>query len=119
MPADVTMTVTVVRDGSQWCARIGGDLQEGVGGFGDTPREALAHLSDMMERTHRWPAKEKKASWRATFAALLRFWGGMAFALSAVQFSIEHDPFGALWLATLGVGAFVLAFDFAHRSDEG
>lgn len=27
-------------DGNQWCALYGDDLQSGVAGFGDTPREA-------------------------------------------------------------------------------
>lgn len=28
-------------DGNQWCALYGKDLQDGVAGFGDSPREAM------------------------------------------------------------------------------
>ena len=29
------------RDGDQWCALYGGDIQEGVAGFGDSPSAAM------------------------------------------------------------------------------
>lgn len=29
------------RDGNQWCALLGDDLQSGVAGFGDSPAEAM------------------------------------------------------------------------------
>ena len=29
------------KDGDQWCALLGENLQEGVAGFGDTPQEAF------------------------------------------------------------------------------
>ena len=29
------------RDGDQWCALLGDDLQSGVAGFGDSPAEAM------------------------------------------------------------------------------
>jgi len=29
------------RDGNQWCALFGDDLQSGVAGFGDSPAEAM------------------------------------------------------------------------------
>jgi len=29
------------KDGNQWCALYGKDLQEGIAGFGDTPRLAI------------------------------------------------------------------------------
>jgi len=29
------------RDGDMWCAMFGGNLQEGVAGFGDTPSRAM------------------------------------------------------------------------------
>lgn len=29
------------RDGNQWCALLGEDLQSGVAGFGDSPAEAM------------------------------------------------------------------------------
>lgn len=36
------------RDGAQWCALFGKDLQEGIAGFGDTPDEARADFSAKM-----------------------------------------------------------------------
>ena len=32
---------TLSIDGNQWCALYGDDLQSGVGGFGDSPAEAM------------------------------------------------------------------------------
>lgn len=29
------------KDGDQWCALLGSDMQQGVVGFGDTPAEAM------------------------------------------------------------------------------
>ena len=31
----------LTRDGNQWCALFGDDLQSGVAGFGDSPAEAM------------------------------------------------------------------------------
>jgi hypothetical protein len=31
----------LLRDGNQWCALLGDDLQSGLAGFGDTPNEAM------------------------------------------------------------------------------
>lgn len=36
--------VTLSRDGNQWCALMGDNLQVGVAGFGDTLKEALEEL---------------------------------------------------------------------------
>jgi hypothetical protein len=36
--------IRLFRDGDQWCALRGGDLQEGVSGFGLTPEAALMEL---------------------------------------------------------------------------
>ncbi len=32
---------TLMQDGDQWCALLGGNLQEGIAGFGDTPSAAM------------------------------------------------------------------------------
>lgn len=37
-------TIAIQLDGNAWCALIGDNLQEGVAGFGGTPREALQNL---------------------------------------------------------------------------
>jgi hypothetical protein len=42
-------TITVSLDGNQWCALLGGNLQEGIAGFGDTPAEALRVLAEAVE----------------------------------------------------------------------
>jgi len=34
----------LVKDGNQWCWLIGDDLQSGVAGYGDSPRDALDDL---------------------------------------------------------------------------
>lgn len=41
-----TFTVTVSRDGDQWCALKGENLQEGLAGFGATPFLALVRLTE-------------------------------------------------------------------------
>lgn len=41
----------LVKDGNQWCALYGANLQEGVAGFGDTPDAA------MREFDKAWSAK--------------------------------------------------------------
>jgi hypothetical protein len=33
---------TLSRDGNKWCALYGGNLHDGVAGFGDSPAEAYA-----------------------------------------------------------------------------
>ena len=38
--------VTPIKDGNQWCALIGKDLQEGIAGFGDSPFFAISDLYD-------------------------------------------------------------------------
>lgn len=40
--------ITIEQDGNQWCALLGPDLQEGVAGFGDTPKEALLQLCESL-----------------------------------------------------------------------
>lgn len=35
------LNATLQRDGNQWCALFGEDLQVGVAGFGDSPHEAI------------------------------------------------------------------------------
>lgn len=38
--------IKLMLDGDQWSALIGENLQEGICGFGDTPRDALLVLAD-------------------------------------------------------------------------
>lgn len=42
--------VSIAKDGNQWCALLGPDLQKGVGGFGNTPSEALIDLGNALEK---------------------------------------------------------------------
>ncbi len=37
----VVFRPTLTRDGDKWCALFGDDLQDGVAGFGDTPKAAM------------------------------------------------------------------------------
>ena len=41
--------INIFLDGTQGCALLGGDLQEGLAGFGDTPASALRALADEIE----------------------------------------------------------------------
>ena len=41
--------ILVTLDGSQWCAMLGDNLQEGLSGFGDTPAKALRELANQIE----------------------------------------------------------------------
>ena len=36
--------VKISKDGDEWCALVGENLQEGIAGFGKTPAGALFHL---------------------------------------------------------------------------
>lgn len=40
------LTIDISLDGSQWCALVGANLQEGVAGFGNSPKEAIRALVD-------------------------------------------------------------------------
>jgi hypothetical protein len=42
--ATLKRDVPIYPDGNQWCVLIGENLQEGMSGFGDTPKEALINL---------------------------------------------------------------------------
>jgi hypothetical protein len=42
-------TVRIFEDGDKWCALLGPDLQEGIGGFGATPTAALRDLARRMD----------------------------------------------------------------------
>jgi hypothetical protein len=42
-------TINLTLDGDKWCALIGENLQQGVGGFGDDPIEALSDLYAKLE----------------------------------------------------------------------
>lgn len=46
--------IAVFKDGDQWCALAGEDIQSGYAGFGDLPRTALANLLN----GHRMPPLE-------------------------------------------------------------
>ena len=35
----------IYRDGDQWCALYGDNLQDGVSGFGDSPAQAMQHFN--------------------------------------------------------------------------
>ena len=41
--------ITMTRDGDQWCALVGDDLQTGVAGFGDTQGDALRALAQAID----------------------------------------------------------------------
>ena len=45
------MVAVITKDGDQWCALIGDDIQSGIAGFGDTPSKALADLGENMRST--------------------------------------------------------------------
>ena len=36
--------IRIFKDGDQWCALIGEDLENGIGGFGITPVKAIEDL---------------------------------------------------------------------------
>lgn len=38
--------VRLFRDGNQWCALYGENLQEGIVGFGDSPHQAVCAFND-------------------------------------------------------------------------
>lgn len=42
--------IRIFRDGNQWCAGIGINLQEGVFGFGDSPHDAY---NDFIEQWYK------------------------------------------------------------------
>ena len=59
--------MTVVRmfqDGNQVCALIGSDLVEGLGGFGDTPADALRDLAANLENPdYKFSVTDLKSPW--------------------------------------------------------
>lgn len=40
----------ISKDGDQWCALYGANLQEGIAGFGNTPFMAAANLRDQFHK---------------------------------------------------------------------
>lgn len=44
------INIKLFKDGNCWCALIGEDLQSGIGGFGNTPVNALRDLCDEIEK---------------------------------------------------------------------
>lgn len=46
------INVRISLDGSQWCALVGENLQEGIAGFGDTPLDAFIALANSQEMRH-------------------------------------------------------------------
>lgn len=46
--SNIEYQVFIAKDGDQWCALVGPNLQEGVAGFGKTIHEALYNLADQL-----------------------------------------------------------------------
>lgn len=57
----VVLGLKPVRDGDQWCFLWGGDLNDGVSAFGDTPLEAMDEFNKAMtEKIHKFEQYEGK-----------------------------------------------------------
>ena len=56
---DYENPIRLFPDGDQWCALYGPDLQEGRGGFGDTPEDAIADL----QKSITLPNLSKLSNW--------------------------------------------------------
>lgn len=52
-------TIEVFKDGADWCALIGENIQEGIAGFGYTPRAALTNLVHNL-RDEEWRPQETR-----------------------------------------------------------
>ena len=52
----IDWTIQIGRDGDQWCALVGEDLQSGTAGFGSTIAEAVTQLTQEMEQSGAWAA---------------------------------------------------------------
>ena len=53
-------------DGNQWCALFGGDLHQGVSGFGATPSEAVNAWEAQFQTAHaRPPVATRDGDWAA------------------------------------------------------
>lgn len=52
--------VLIGKDGTAWCALLGINLVEGVGGFGDTISEALRDLASKIEKETRREFHERR-----------------------------------------------------------
>lgn len=52
----------LTKDGNQWCALIGENLQDGVGYFSDDPQDAIAGCVDVFLNSHpsRQPRSERE-----------------------------------------------------------
>lgn len=44
------LAIVPFKDGDQWCALYGEDLQAGIAGFGNTPFLAMADLRDQLNK---------------------------------------------------------------------
>lgn len=44
------LAIVPVKDGNQWCALYGEDLQAGIAGFGNTPFLAMVDLRDRLNK---------------------------------------------------------------------
>ena len=42
--------IRIFKDGDQWCALIGEDLENGIGGFGITPMDAFKDLCIILKK---------------------------------------------------------------------
>jgi hypothetical protein len=48
--ATFNYTIRLDKDGDQWCALLGVNLQEGMAGFGDTKAEAIIELGKALQK---------------------------------------------------------------------
>jgi len=46
-----SLGIVPYKDGNQWCALYGEDLQSGIAGFGNTPFLAMADLRDQLNKS--------------------------------------------------------------------
>jgi hypothetical protein len=56
--AIVEACASIFKDGDQWCALYGENIQDGVAGFGDTPGLACQAFNTAWEQERSRPAKE-------------------------------------------------------------
>lgn len=44
--SNIIYQISIAKDGNTWCALLGQDLQNGIGGFGETVQQALHDLAN-------------------------------------------------------------------------
>lgn len=47
--SNIMYQVSITKDGDKWCALLGQDLQNGIGGFGETVQQALLDLANKIQ----------------------------------------------------------------------